>query len=268
MISRRCFLSTLGASVAAAEETRTRSATVTKLFRSPDGHPNALESAREGLWVGEQTTDRAYLLDWRTGKVLKSVETESSNTSGIAYGGGFLWMAANGKAIGRAARPTDATRGEIVKVDPENGKTVARYPVPDGGGVHGIVYVDGTLWMTCFKWNALCQVEAKDFRVLRKIPVHLSRAHGLAWDPPGIWVMHSNDYVIQKLDAASGALLEQIRLAQGKDPDPHGMDLHEGRLYYCDAGIAPGGVSTNSAGAGWICRVEERVSRNHSKRQA
>jgi hypothetical protein len=258
-ISRRGFAAAMAGAAAAADERPARVANVKKLFRSPDGHPNALESTKEGLWVGEQTTDRAHLLDWRTGKVLRSVNTESSNTSGIAYGGGFLWMAANGKAIGRDPKPTDAARGEIVKVDPENGKTVARYPLPDGGGVHGVVYVDGTLWMTCFKWQALCQVDAKDFRLLHKIPVHLSRAHGLAWDPPGIWVMHSNDYVVQKLHAETGAILEQIKLTQGKDPDPHGMDLHTGRLYYCDAGIAPGAVPTNSPGAGWICRIENSL---------
>jgi hypothetical protein len=204
MIERRTFLAgMLGSAAAAAKEPTTRSAKVTKLWKSPDGHPNALETTPEGLWVGEQTTDRAYLLDWKTGKILKKVDTESSNTSGLAYGGGFLWMGANGKAIGRDPKPTDAKTGDIVKVDPETGKTVARYPVPDGGGVHGVLYVDGTLWMTCFKWKSLVQVDAKTFKVIHQIPVALGRAHGLAWDPPGIWCMFSNDFVIQKLDAKS-----------------------------------------------------------------
>ncbi|MGH9630185.1 MAG: hypothetical protein ACRD7E_17855 [Bryobacteraceae bacterium] len=255
-MNRRAFLSSLAAArLLHASDPPARTGKVTKLYKSPDGHPNAMESTPEGLWIGEQTTDRAYLLDWETGKVLKRLGTESSNTSGMAFGGGFLWMAANGKAIGRAPKPTDAKRGEIVKVDPDSGKTIARYPIPDGGGVHGVVYVDGTLWLTCFKWQALCQVSADDFRVMHKIPVHLSRAHGLAWDPPGIWVMHSNDYVIQKLDAKDGRILEQIKLVKGQDPDPHGMDIYKGKLYYCDAGIAVGGVSNESPGAGYICRI-------------
>ena len=152
------------------------------------------------MWIGEQITDRAYLVDWTTGKVIKKVDTESSNTSGIAYGGGFLWMAANGKAIDRNPKPTDAKSGEVIKVDPATGKTVARYPNPDGGGLHGLLYHEGTIWMTCFKWKVLAQVDAKDFKVIRKVPVHLDRSHGLAWDPPGIWVVHSTDYVIQKLN--------------------------------------------------------------------
>ena len=64
---------------------------VVKLFKSAEGHPNGLENAKEGLWIGEEVSERAYLVDW-TGKVLHKVDTESHNTSGIAVGGGFLWM--------------------------------------------------------------------------------------------------------------------------------------------------------------------------------
>ncbi len=252
MIPRRAFLGAMMAAPLLARE----SVKVTRLYKSPDGHPNALESTPEGLWVGEQTTDRAYLLDWKTGNVLKKVETESSNTSGLAYGGGYLWMGANGKAIGRDLKPTDATSGEIVKVDPATGRTVARYPNPDGGGVHGVLYVDGTLWMTCFKWKVLCQVDAKTFQILHKTPVHYDRAHGLAWDPPGIWVVHSTDYIIQKLNVKDGAVLDEIKLVKGQDPDPHGMDMYKGKMYYSDAGIAPGGGSNGSPSGGYICRID------------
>jgi hypothetical protein len=43
-------------------------------------------------------------VDW-TGKLIRKFETESHNTSGIAAGGGFVFMAANGKAVGRDPRP-------------------------------------------------------------------------------------------------------------------------------------------------------------------
>src|SRR5205085_11998973 len=123
MMQRRTFVSSLIGAAALAQNgampAPARQVKVAKLFRSPDLHPNGLEATPEGLWVGEQTTDRAWLLDWTTGKPLQKVETESSNTSGIAFGGGFLWMAANGKAVGRPPKPSDASHGEIVKVDPQ-----------------------------------------------------------------------------------------------------------------------------------------------------
>jgi sugar lactone lactonase YvrE len=254
-MNRREFLAAAFASTLAADtDVPTRAAKVAPLFKSPDGHPNALETVPEGVWVGEQVTDRAYLMDWN-GKVLKTVDTESSNTSGIAFGGGWLWMAANGKGLWRDPKPTDATTGEIVKVDPRTGKTVARYPVPGGGGVHGLTFAEGKLWITSLRIQKLSQVDPKDFKLLHQIPVHLSRAHGLAWDPPGIWCMHSNDRVVHKLDARDGRILEKITLTTS-DPDPHGMCLYRGKLYYCDAGIGPGAKATNSPAAGYVCRID------------
>lgn len=254
MIDRRTLLAAFLGCRIAAGESPSRTAKVTKLFRSPDGHPNGLETVADGFWIGEQVTDRAHLVDWN-GKLLHSVETESSNTSGIAFGDGALWMAANGRAVGRPPRPADATTGEIVKADPNTGKTLARYPVPGGGGVHGLEFAEGTLWVTSLKLRMLSQVDPKDFRVLHQIPVHLERAHGLAWDPPGIWCMHSTDRVIHKLDAGDGHIIEQITLSKS-DPDPHGMCMYRGHLYYCDAGIAPGGGSNNSQSAGYVCRID------------
>src|SRR4249920_2151894 len=96
ILERRSFLAALLAApfLVQADFPR-RKAKVVKLFKSPDGHPNGMETTPEGLWIGEQTTDRAHLLDWK-GNRIRTVETESSNTSGIAFGAGALWMAANG----------------------------------------------------------------------------------------------------------------------------------------------------------------------------
>jgi len=254
MIHRRTFLAMVAAARVRAAEFPSRPAKVVKLFRSPDGHPNGLETVAEGFWIGEQVTDRAHLVDWN-GKLLHSIETESSNTSGIAFGDGGVWMAANGPAVGRPPRRTDSKEGDVVKADPKTGKTLARYPVPGGGGVHGLEFAEGTLWVTSLKLQKLSQVDPKDFHVIHQIPVHLGRAHGLAWDPPGIWCMHSTDRVIQKLDARDGRILEQITLAKD-DPDPHGMCMYKGHLYYCDSGIAPGGKSNGSPSAGYVCRID------------
>ena len=262
-LSRRAFLAgaaTIAApSLLPAGDAPVRKAKVVRVFKSPEGYPNALETVKEGFWIGEQITDRAHLVDFK-GKLLKSVNTESSNTSGIAYGGGFLWMGANGWPIRRDRKPTDSGTGAVIKVDPDTGKTVARYPIPGGGGVHGLEYANDTLWITSLKIQKLSQVDPKDFRLIHQIPVSLGRAHGLAWvyDGPGagsIWCMFSNDRVIHRIDAKDGKVLEVIQLSP-EDPDPHGMSLYNGHLYYCDAGIAPGAQDTNSPARGYVCRVD------------
>ena len=256
MQRRRFLASLLAAPLSAKGRIPIRSAKFTRLWKSPDGHPNALEATPEGLWVGEQVTDTAYLLDWKTGEVLKRVPTDSSNTSGIAYGGGYLWMGANGGPLGRMARPGEPTYGRIVKVDVETGKTVGVYRIPDEGGVHGVLYADDSLWFTCFKWNCIARVNPETFQVLHKIPLHLSRPHGLAWDPPGLWVGYSNDYLYFKQDIQDGRVLDIIALKKGVDPDPHGFDMYQGKMYMCDAGISPGAVLNNSSHAGYIYRMD------------
>ena len=258
-LSRRSFVSSLMAAplaIAAIVKPPTHRGKVTRLFRSPEGHPNALAATPDGLWMAEQISDRAYLLDWKTGEVLKKLDTDSSNTSGIGFGGGYLWMGANGGPLGRLPRPDEPKYGRVVQVDPDTGRTIGVFATPDGGGVHGVLYADDSLWITCFKWNVIARVDPLTFKVLDRFPLHLSRPHGLAWDPPGMWVGYSNDYVFLKQDIHDGHVLEVVTLEKGKDPDPHGMDMYRGKMYYCDAGIAPPGVFTNSPGAGYICRID------------
>jgi hypothetical protein len=165
-------------------------------------------------------------------------------------------MGANGGPIGRLPRPDEPKYGRIVQVDPDSGRTNGVFPVPDGGGVHGVLYSDGALWITCFKWNAVVRIDPLTFKVGDRFPLHLTRPLGLAWDPPGMWVGCSNDYVFLKQDISDGHVLEVVTLEKGKDPDPHGMDMYQGKMYYCDAGIASPGVFSKSPGAGDICRID------------
>ena len=256
MLTRRLLLASLAGAVVRAADAdypvRRRKA-VEKLFRSPDGHPNGLEARPEGLWLGEQVTDRAYLLDW-DGKVLRRFETQSSNTSGIAAGGGFVFMAANGPAQLRERRPYDVQQGgRIVKLNAETGEHVQNYQTPSGGGVHGLLWAKDALWITQFSPNAIVRCDA-NLNIFDDFRTPLDRAHGLGWDDGRIWCMFSNDYRILKFDIRSGRVLEAIQLDRD-DPDPHGMTFWDGSLYYCDAGIAPGHVDSESEHAGWVCRI-------------
>lgn len=224
------------------------------LYNSPDGNPNGLEATAEGLWVGEQITDRAYLLDWKTGRALAQYETQSSNTSGIAAGGGFVFMAANGPAHLRPRRPHDIVQGgRIVKLDAKTGQHVTNYQTPNGGGLHGLLWAKDSLWITQFGPNKIVQADA-DLNIFHDFDVPLNRAHGLGWDGKHIWCMFSNDFRILKFEPRTGRVLEAVQLDRS-DPDPHGMTWWQGTLHYCDAGIAPGHKDSASKYAGSICRI-------------
>ncbi|MCP5120541.1 MAG: hypothetical protein GY953_57845, partial [bacterium] len=175
------------------------------LYKSPEGNPNGLEATPDGLWVGEQITDRAHLLDWETGKSLTSYETQSSNTSGIAAGGGFVWMAANGPGQLRERRPTDVKKGgRIVKLDIKTGKHIKNYTTPGGGGLHGLLWALNSLWITQFSPERSILRSDADLNVKSSFPVPLGRAHGMGWDGQHIWCMFSNDFRILKFDPADG----------------------------------------------------------------
>lgn len=279
-MKRRDFLAVLGAGVAAvpagafgqgrplapgevrapgrsaAPPPPVHKATVTKLFKTPDGHPNALDATADGLWIGEQVTDRAVLMDLN-GKVLKTLDTECHNCSGLAVGGGYIWMSANGAQQFDRPVKIDRTAPEILQLD-MNGKVVKRHEVPLGGGsMTGIEYVDGKLWIAAGRLKALMQVDADTFQPIVAHPFqNLARSHGLAWDNGGMWVVDGDDAArLVKMDAKTGATLETIQLAVG-DPDPHGLAMFSGKLYFCDAGIHPGWDRDKSPSTGWICRVD------------
>ena len=257
MIDRRLFLGSIAAAASLRGNGKipSHTAKVTKLWKSPDGHPNALESTPEGLWVGEQITDNAYLLDWKTGKVLREVQGYAHNTSGVAVGGGYLWISANGSLRDRRPpRPQDNDSSEVMQADLQTGKTIKVHKLPWPGGLHGITYVEqtGTLWLTALGLNALAEMSPADFRVLRMIPVKYPRAHGIDWDNGALWCMFASDHLAQKLDPTTGRVLETVKFAS-TDPDPHGMCVHDGYMYYCDAGL-----TATSAGSapGAICRFK------------
>ncbi len=257
MMNRRTFAAS---ALAMAGATRTgfaaRKFKVVKLFRSPDGYPNGIAYEKRGFWVGEQMTDMAYVVDMK-GKVLHKVQTECSNTSGIAYDRSrYIWTSSNGKPIRRPPKPTDYVEGGIIQSDAKTGKTVGRFPVPGGtSSVHGVLYTpEGKLWIATLHLQKLTEVDPKDFRVLRQIPVKYGRAHGMAWDPPGIWCVFTDDRLIQKLDPNSGRVLDEIAISK-EDPEPHGFCIREGKMYYSDSFIERQGQPKPPT-AGYICRID------------
>jgi hypothetical protein len=123
-----------------------RKAKTTTLFKSPEGYPNAIAVSPEGLWIGEQKTDNACLVDWN-GKLLKTVKTESKNTSGMAVGGGYIWMGANAAPNG------------IFQTDMSS-KTISHRQVPlGGGGCHGVEYVNGKLWIAALRLRGILRTK-------------------------------------------------------------------------------------------------------------
>ena len=256
-----------------------RTATTRNLFKAPAGLPNAVAVVPEGLWIAEQKMsgrlaeqyhvpepsdlrEAAWLVDWN-GKVLKTIMTESRNTSGMTVGGGYLWMGAE------FAAPYDG----IYQYD-MNGKLISHRQVPlgpaeDGGGIHGALWHDDKLWVLANRLHVLMRIDPVSWTPEFEIPLSnlADRYHAIAWadDVPGggIWAVTGNNSKsykdgrpgLHKYDAASGRLLEIVDFAPGS-ADPHGLAMHDGKLISCDAGIHPGWPNYDSPSSGYLFEID------------
>ena len=222
-------------------------------FKSPCVMPNGLQWTDDGLYVMDQLTDNVYVVD-DAGKVLQTIYTPTENGSGITVGGGYLWTASNGETASRPYRSTDTHLGYIYKLDLKTGKAVDRYRTPDGGGIHGIEWDDGLMWVTAFNPKAIYLIDpSKDFKIVRRFEVDLPRLHGLARVGDGLWCAHTTDNVIVKYDIESGEELERVTMNEN-DPFVHGLSIKDGVLWYADANFA-GKNNTGVRGKPEIGRV-------------
>ena len=81
-----------------------------------------------------------------------------------------------------------------------------------------------------------------DWSVQHVLALPYGRAHGVVRVQDGIWVVHTADRVIVKLDVVSGAELDRIEIPK-PNPEPHCLSNFGADLLYCDAT------------SGWVVKV-------------
>jgi hypothetical protein len=220
---------------------------VEKAFKAPCRQPNDLQFVSDGLWILDQVDpNKAFKVRPEDGSVLHQIQTASIHGSGITFGNGVLWIGST-----KMLDPKDPPR--TLKVDPQTGKTLASWVTPGSGiwtkgpnatpsGAHGLKWVDGKYWMAVPASGKLFLMEPETGEIVRSIPAPGIRTHGLAWDNGLLWCVESNDRAVYKMDPRDGKLLARIQLTR-EDPEPHGLDISKGVLWYSDAA------------SGWVCRL-------------
>ena len=224
----------------------------TTLFKSPEGYPNGIAVAPEGLWICEQKSDNAVLVDWK-GKLLKTLKSQSKNTSGIAYGDGCVWMAGN-SAAAEGVFQIDMNGRELTH------RQIPLGPADNGGGCHGIEYVDGKIYIAALRLRGILRVDAKMWQPEFMIPYAVPRAHGIAHNPAdgSVWMVTGTADGLAGLiqyDNTTGRVLSTAAFAK-TDCDPHGLAWHDGALYSSDAGIHPGWEDDVSPTHGYIFKID------------
>ena len=179
-------------------------AKVEKLWNIPSYKAmNALEAAPDGLWIGDQITEKVCRVDWNTGKILHEVQCESHNISGLAVGGGYIWAGSNGSVNNRRPpRPTDREYGEFSQLDMKTGKIVKVTRPVWGGGTHGLTYnlATNTLWTAALSIQCVAEMDPKDnLRVMRMFRTPGQRAHGLDLDSEFLWMLFATDREVHRV---------------------------------------------------------------------
>jgi hypothetical protein len=238
-----------------------RKARTTRLFLTPPSWPNCITvEAGKGFWVQEQRHDRqpekAWLLDFKTGKVLHEVTTHCEDTSGMAFGDGYIWSGANGASV---KNPPNPPVNGIFQTD-MNSRQISHRQIPfgpkqDGGSCHGMGWEDGKLWLFANRMDVLMRIDAKSWQTDFIFPVTraVGRLHGIEFDPREggiIWqVCGTQDPKVGgytgytpglvKYNARTGKVLEIVDFVPGSC-DMHDVCVWNGQLYGVDAGEHPG----------------------------
>lgn len=209
------------------------------MFTVPCNMPNGLQGTREGLWIVDQETDDVLLVETK-GKLLRRLKTETENGSGITYGDGALWIGSNGPIqFRKEKRPTDRGGTYLLKVDPTTGATLAACSLEGlggdkRGGVHGVEWADGMIWVTRPGIKVILKMDPKDFKVVHQIPSPYPRSHGLVWLDGVLWCVYTSDRMIVKQDPKDGRSLGEFKVPEPY-PQPHALTLWNGDFVFCDA---------------------------------
>lgn len=193
------------------------------VFKGPGPQANGLQADADGLWVCDQVDNRVYFVRYEDGSIVTRFDTPARNMSGMAGGGGAVWTASN-------VRPST-----VYKFNPATGHCLAALILPRAseGGVHGIEWVDGSLWVTRPGLMTLQQIDAETGELKCEIPFPAKRSHGLYWDEGTIVCLSTNDHHAYRLDPANGDVLDRWEV---EGIEPHGMTRDaEGRVWVCDA---------------------------------
>jgi hypothetical protein len=198
----------------------------TPRWYTPGPQPNGLQATEEGVWVIDQEDLNVYLLDWTDGHILKQFPTQTHHSSGITWDGEAIWVASTFTPIELFRYATDGTE-------------LLRLPTPgasERSGAHGLEWINSTLWVTVPPAATTYQLDPVRGAILRQFPAPGSRPHGLAWDGELLWVAETNYRTITgyTLDGEARRVLA-LDPGPAEGPDPHGLTIHRGELWYCDA---------------------------------
>jgi len=179
--------------------------------------------------------------------------------NGVTYDGSQIWIAAGDKlaAIDPASGvidrslPVPAHAGtaydgrhlfqiaedRIHKIDPATGAILATIPAPGGGTDSGMAWAEGSLWVGQYRARKIHQIDPETGAILRTIESNRF-VTGVTWVDGALWhgTWEAEEAELRRLDAETGAVLEQIDLPPGIGVS--GLEADGGERFFCGGGAS------------------------------
>ena len=224
-MQRRQFLSFAAASTLSAIPLRRAGAAEIAFRSAGDSRPNGLQATAEGLWIIDQSAgSRVYLVDYEKGQVLRSFETQADRASGITFDGQALWLASTYNRM-------------ILRVDAQNGKTLAEYVAPGAGPIYRMAGDPPARRSPLAPGPAPAATANAPVPVPGTVPPGGSSgtgAHGLEWRNGKLWIAVPPSRTIFRVDPKAWIVEQKFGTAANR---PHGIGWDGAYLWCTDSNL-------------------------------
>ena len=154
-----------------------------------------------------------------TGDVEKSFPTPYSCPTGMAAGGGFLYLA-------------DCKSDQIYKIDPRTGEVESEFSAP-GFRPQGLAHDGQYLWLVDVEYGLIYQIDPESHVSVKTIWCPAERPAGLAWDGEYLWLADSQADKLLKISTEDGTTIKKFA---SPSKSPTGLAFDGKYLWVADRG--------------------------------
>jgi streptogramin lyase/predicted Ser/Thr protein kinase len=224
--------------------------------------PLRLDAGPQAVWVTSEKDGTLTRLDPETGEVVGKPRQIGEGVSGVAVGRNWTWV-------------TNPKQGLLLRLDSRTGRVLREVRVP---GEPGPLALGGQrVWLADLGGKGVSAVNAEGASLYRAGLPPQAPGLRLAWGDHGLWVAVAEAGVVRRIDSASLAAGEPIRVGRG----PAGITVAGGFVWVAnsrsgtvskvapslravvdsiDVGGHPGGIDAGTSAA-WVADREEDAVR-------
>jgi streptogramin lyase len=190
--------------------------TVRDLELSELGSVHGVTCDSEGnVWFAHGEGD-LICVEPRNGRIVRRFDGIGA-TSGTAFDGSHLWQ---------------ITADAIVRLDPKTGAVERTIDRPEGVHCSGMAWVDGALWIGDYANRMLVKLDPETGRITKRLESD-RLVTGVAWIDGQLWHgawgrdEEPYDARLRRVDAESGAVLEELRMPDDWSVSGTGVDAED-----------------------------------------